>query len=184
MDDDDAEPDSRNLQFKPITLKDKPFLAKLLTNPHIAQNFIKGSEYVDHEIDDILDSMLSFWINNHLGFYVVYSNDQEIGLAGFNYLSDHDEVEVVYCVDEQFWGQGLASTMLQKLLEIGFTEFQLPRLMGIVKKENQASYKVLQRSNFNFVKEFNEKNQDYILLELINPYGKRKTYRQAREVGL
>jgi ribosomal-protein-alanine N-acetyltransferase len=184
MDDDEPEPDSKELIFKPISLEDKDFLSQLLKNPHIAQNFIKGSEYVDSEINDILDAMLNFWVNNQLGFYVVYQHTTPIGLAGFSYLSDYDEVEVVYCVDQKYWGQGLASEILKDLLVIGLKQFNLSKLMGIVKIQNQASYKVLVKNNFKFVKEFEEKNQKFILLELHNQQGQKKKYLKAKEIGL
>lgn len=182
--DDDSEPDSRTLIFTPITLDDKPYLSRLLKNRDIAQNFVKGSEYLDSEIGDILDKMLHFWINNNLGFYMVKQNDQMIGIAGFNYLSDYDEVEVVYCVDKHLWGQGLATLVLKKLMKIGIEEFNLSKLLGVVKEENLGSYKVLEKNGFNFVKKFKEHGQNYILLEVNNILGTHKTFLNPKEVGL
>lgn len=180
----EPEPDSSNLIFSPITLKDRPFLSQLLKNPHIAQNFLKGSEYADEEIGDMLDTMLHFWINNNLGFYVVYEDQTPVALAGFNYLQDFDEVEVVYCVVQSKWGQGLASSVLKKLMDIGLNEFNLQKLLGIVKKENMGSYKVLTKNGFNYVKNFEEKNQEYILLEIFNHQGIHKNFLHPKEVGL
>jgi RimJ/RimL family protein N-acetyltransferase len=178
-----TEPDSSSFKFKPITLNDKPFLAKLLKNPHIAQNFIKGSEYVDSEVEDILDKMLLFWVNNRFGFYVVHLQNNPIGIAGFNYLNEYDEVEIVYCLDESYWGQGLATPMVNQLMEIGFNEFNLNKILGIVKCENSSSLRVLQKLNFNLLKTFNEKSTNYFLLERTNQLGVKKQL-YALEVGL
>lgn len=182
--DPDPEPDSSTLIFSPITLQDRDFLSHLLKNPHIAQNFLKGSEYVDEEIGDILDTMLHFWINNNLGFYVVHQDGKPVALAGFNYLKDFDEVEVVYCVVQSKWGQGLASAVLKKLIDIGLHEFKLNKLLGIVKAENVGSYKVLAKNGFNYVKNYFENNQEYILLEMVNLTGMHKTFLNPKEVGL
>lgn len=181
--DEDPEPETKQFTFNPISQTDLNFLGKLLKNPHIAKNFIKGSEYLDAEIDEILNKMISCWEQNQLGFYVVHYQGNKIGIAGFNYLTEYDDVEIVYCLDETFWGQGLASPMVAELIQIGFTELNLSKILGIVKVNNQPSYKVLQKNQLSLVKQFEEKNEQYFLLEISNAQGFKKSIK-AVDVGL
>lgn len=179
---DDEDPDT-SFKFNKITKEDKTFLAKLLKNPHIAKNFIKGTEYIDEEIDQIMNNMIRCWEANELGFYTVEYNQQQIGIAGFNYLTEFEQVEIVYCLDEVFWGKGLAVPMVNSLINIGFNELKLSKILGIVKKNNIPSYKVLEKNKLIKIKEFNEKNEDYYLLEINNSQGRKKLIKTS-DVGL
>ena len=180
--DDEPDPASK-FNFRPINQNDRQFLSKLLKNPHIAKNFLKGSEYMDFEIDEILNKMLNCWGQNQLGFYVVYQGPEPLGIAGFNYLPEYQDVEIVYCLDESFWGQGLASPLVNELIKIGFEDLKLSKILGIVKVHNTPSYKVLQKNQLQMVKQFSEKSEDYFLMEICNPQGNKQLV-AALDVGL
>lgn len=62
----------------------------------------------------------------------------------------HCDAELGYKVDEIMQNKGYCTEAIQKVLDIGFTEFELERIEAHVSKDNQASVKVLERNGFSF----------------------------------
>ena len=92
------------------------------------------------------------WIIN------VYSNQPGFGLWGTIHretgefigrcgllqwtIDEHPEVEVTYMLAEKYWGQGLGTEAAQALMQYGFEELKLPRLICCIDAENLASIRV------------------------------------------
>ena len=55
------------------------------------------------------------------------------------------EVEVAYTLKRQYWGQGLGSEAAQAILQYGFEQLHLPRLICLIDPDNIASQKVAQK---------------------------------------
>lgn len=68
-------------------------------------------------------------------------------------IDGRDEVEVAYTIAQEFWGQGLGSEAAQAILEYGFTQLNLPRLICRIEVENVASQKVAEKIGMMFEKE-------------------------------
>ncbi|MBM4426942.1 MAG: GNAT family N-acetyltransferase [Chloroflexi bacterium] len=67
-------------------------------------------------------------------------------------LEGQDEVEIAYLLDKAFWKQGLATEAAQGILQYGFEQLNLSRLICMVDPENVASQKVAQRIGMSFEK--------------------------------
>lgn len=57
----------------------------------------------------------------------------------------NNEYEVGYRLKKKFWGQGLATEGARFLVEYGFTELKLPKIIGLTHLENSASQNILQK---------------------------------------
>lgn len=55
------------------------------------------------------------------------------------------EVEVAYTLARRYWGQGLASEAAQAILQYGFEQLHLPRLICLVDPHNIASQRVAEK---------------------------------------
>jgi ribosomal-protein-alanine N-acetyltransferase len=60
-------------------------------------------------------------------------------------IEEQHEVEVAYTIVEDFWGQGLGSEAAQGILEYGFEELNLSRLICLIDPDNIASQKVAEK---------------------------------------
>jgi [ribosomal protein S5]-alanine N-acetyltransferase len=65
------------------------------------------------------------------------------GVGGIDY--DHSENEVFYAIEKSFWGKGYATECGKAMLEYGFVQLGLPKIIGAVDKENLASIRVLEK---------------------------------------
>ncbi len=66
------------------------------------------------------------------------------GLLPWTIESSH-EVEVSYLIDKAFWGQGLATEAARAILEYGFGDLNLSRLICLIDPENIASKRVAEK---------------------------------------
>ena len=55
------------------------------------------------------------------------------------------EVEVAYTIAQDHWGQGLATEAARGILEYGFAQLHLSRLICLIDPENVASQKVAEK---------------------------------------
>jgi len=68
-------------------------------------------------------------------------------------IDDVSEVEVAYALSKEFWGQGLGTEAAQGILNYGFKQLGLKRLICLIDQENLASIKVATNIGMSFEKE-------------------------------
>jgi len=80
-------------------------------------------------------------------------HDKVIGWTGFTWLDfDHSEVEIMYGFARIYWGKGYASETAKAVLDYGFREIGLEKIIGLVKDYNPASVKVIEKLGMKFEK--------------------------------
>lgn len=82
---------------------------------------------------------------------VLKSTGAVIGFAGLKYLDDLCDVDIGYRYLPEYWGKGLATEAGGPLIEYGFKQLQLPRILGLVDLDNIASARVLEKLGLTFV---------------------------------
>lgn len=74
-----------------------------------------------------------------------------IGFAGLKYLADLEEVDVGYRFASAYWGRGLATEANRPTIDHGFAHLGLDHIIGMVKPENVASVRVLEKLGLKYV---------------------------------
>ena len=64
------------------------------------------------------------------------------------------EVEVAYTISKAYWGQGLGSEAAQAILNYGFDQLLLTRLICLIDPDNLASKKVATKIGMSFEKDW------------------------------
>ena len=93
---------------------------------------------------------LDDWERDGFGMWIVEvaATGAVIGHAGLQRLEGGDEVELGYYLGRVAWGQGYATEAGRACLEYGFGTAGLPRIVAVVRTENDASRKVLHKLGF------------------------------------
>ena len=68
-----------------------------------------------------------------------------IDLGGFVRKST---AEISYHIARNFWGYGIATEAVSRITAFGTDELKLKRIQGVVRKENQASIRVLEKNGY------------------------------------
>ena len=105
------------------------------------------------ETETALLSMIKHWERHGYGRLAVISKEDQklIGCAGLrNYQAD---AELVFVVDEQYWGQGLATEIALACLRFGFEKHNFNKIIAFARPQNTASRKVIEKIGMRFVQE-------------------------------
>ncbi|MBK8946677.1 MAG: GNAT family N-acetyltransferase [Ignavibacteriae bacterium] len=72
-----------------------------------------------------------------------------VGYIGYwNLIRENVRAEIGYALNPEYWGKGIMSESLSKILEFGFNELSLHSIFGNVNPQNKRSIKLLERFGF------------------------------------
>lgn len=79
-------------------------------------------------------------------------NDNEIiGSCGLHAIEpEHYKAEIGYELHPDFWGKGVMTEVINRIVEYGFKEMNLNRIEALYNPLNTASQKVLEKNGFKF----------------------------------
>jgi [ribosomal protein S5]-alanine N-acetyltransferase len=88
--------------------------------------------------------------NNDLDLYGIFDDTLHIGNIAINNLTTvHRRAELTYVVgDTRYWGGGVASFAVSKMIEFGKSKYKLNKLYASVAGANSRSKRVLEKNGF------------------------------------
>jgi RimJ/RimL family protein N-acetyltransferase len=73
-----------------------------------------------------------------------------VGFNGLKYLDELQEVDLGYRFRSDYWGRGIATESSEAVLDYGFRELGLKRIIALVLPDNAASIHVLEKLGMSF----------------------------------
>lgn len=77
--------------------------------------------------------------------YAAVTKDTNTLIGACNIALSGDEAEIGWILKRDYWKQGLGTEMGKALLEIGFDELYLHRIVALCDSENYGSYRVMEK---------------------------------------
>jgi ribosomal-protein-alanine N-acetyltransferase len=137
--------ETERLRIKSLKPADVEALAKLWTDPDVTR-YMGGPRDYEKIKQDILQEALSGKQTtlDDLWPTVEKRNNRVIGHCGLlkKEVDGIPEVELIYVLAKESWGQGYAAEAARALRDYAFNELGLKRLIALIDPENQASAKV------------------------------------------
>jgi ribosomal-protein-alanine N-acetyltransferase len=169
--------ETERLVFRRLVPDDLDALFRLYSDSEIRQYFPEGTlSYADTKEE------LEWFLNGHprhpeLGLWATIHREtnQFIGRCGLLpwTIDERDEVEVAYLLDKAFWGQGLGIEAARALLQYGFEQLHLARLICMTDPHNQASIKVALKMGMALEKAAEDEKGPYLLFAKNKPAPER-----------
>ena len=138
------------LRLRRLCLADAPVLARLANNKKIWDNVRDRMPYPfqlqDAEV--FINNVTQH--DNALVRAIVLPDQVFVGTVGLH-LQDYPyegSAELAYWLGEPFWGGGLASLAVHKLIKLGFNQYDLRRIFARVYSFNKPSVRVLEKNGF------------------------------------
>jgi RimJ/RimL family protein N-acetyltransferase len=162
--------ETERLILRHLTRADLDPLYALYRDPEIRRYFPEGTLTYEETRDE-----LEWYLNGHpahpqLGLWATIhkASNQFIGRCGLLpwTIDQRQEVEVAYLLAKEYWGQGLGTEAAQAILNYGFEQLQLSRLICLIDKENQASIKVARNIGMTFEREGVDEKGPYLLYSI------------------
>ena len=149
--------ETNRLILRRLLLADLDGLFALYSDPEIRRYFPEGILSYEETKEE-----LEWFLNGHpehpqLGLWATIHKEtgQFIGRCGLLpwTIDQRPEVEVAYLLAKAYWGQGLGTEAAQAILDYGFEQLGLSRLVCFIDLENLASVKVAKNIGMTFERE-------------------------------
>ena len=152
--------ETKRLILRRLIREDLNDLFSLYSDPAVRKYFPEGTLTYEETKEE-----LEWFLNGHplhpeLGLWatILKENGQFIGRCGLLpwTIEGQDEVEIAYMIAKDHWRQGFGSEAARGILEYGFHELNLSRLICLIDKDNEASIKVATGLGMTFEKEVDD----------------------------
>ena len=132
---------------------DFPYFFQAMSDPE-TMRYIRAPITEEQLVLDRMHSWEEYAAKNPgLGVFVAILKKEEI-FAGYcvarhlNFEQEQTDMEIGYTFLKPFWGQGLASELVQALSTYTFAQTEAPYLVALTDPENMASQQVLRKNGF------------------------------------
>jgi len=114
----------------------------------------KAEEKNKDQVKKIIEYDLNHWKEHNLGTFAIILNDNNklIGHCGINYVKDIEEFELLYALDQRYWGKGYATEACKAVIEWVKQNKKLNQLVALAYQNNERSIHVIKKLNFNYIK--------------------------------
>lgn len=128
---------------------DAEALAKKANNSKIARYLTDGFPY-PYTLDHAKSFIEKFKSHNPTQVFVVEVDGELAGGIGIHPKDDimRLNAELGYWIAEEFWGKGIATIAIQKMVNYAFSNFNINRIYARPFGSNKASSRVLEKCGF------------------------------------
>jgi RimJ/RimL family protein N-acetyltransferase len=146
-----------NFTLRPWALDDITSLVKYANNPKIARYMMDG--FLHPYTPEVGRRFIEFATQDDpIHIFAIDINGQAVGGIGLHPKADIDKknAELAYWLGEDFWGQGIVTDAVKKMLVFGFKTYDINRIYGRVFGTNIGSQKVLEKAGFTLEARFSQ----------------------------
>jgi len=134
------------LILRRLTMDDLDDLVKLYHGPDVRKYYSEGIPSYEETKQELEWMINTCYVQYGFGMWATIdkATGKFIGRCGLTPMDieGHEEIEVGYMLAREYWGQGLATEAAQAILQYGFEQVGLSRLICVVNPGNEASSKV------------------------------------------
>lgn len=160
--------ETERLQLRRFTADDVDHLVELDSDPTVMK-FINGGRPTPREEieNDVLPAFLGYYERYAgYGFWAAVEKSAGRFVGWFHFRPAKDappgEIELGYRLLRSAWGKGYATEGSRALIEKGFAELGVERVVAETMVVNAASRRVMEKSGLRFVRVFHREWPDYI----------------------
>lgn len=160
--------ETERMVLRRFTEADIANLVELDSDPEVMR-FINGGRATPRE--DVETELLPAFLGHYeryagYGFWAAIEKSTGEFLGWFHFRPDEGaapgEVELGYRLRRSAWGKGYATEGSRALIEKGFTELGIERVVASTMVVNVASRRVMEKAGLRFVRAFHQPWPDYI----------------------
>lgn len=143
--------DTPRLRFRDISISDTEELFRIWSDPKVTEFLVLDPFTTSDEAAGMVRLLEELPVDGAGRRWTIIerATGRVMGTLGFhNVKRDHHRAEIGYEIAPAFWGAGLMSEALQRLIEYCFQKEGLNRLEAFVNEGNNRSYRVLERNGF------------------------------------
>jgi [ribosomal protein S5]-alanine N-acetyltransferase len=150
--------------MRPIQVSDLDVLAAIWADPEVTRFLPSQGVPISREnTEKALQSFVTQWQQRGYGIWAIVENTSSfemVGYCGLRYLSELDEVEVLYGLAKEYWGRGIVTQAARTSIFYGFNIANLDRVIAMAIPDNQASRRVIEKAGLHYERQVHMFNLD------------------------
>ncbi len=161
--------ETERLILKPLEARDLPAYREIWGNPNVTR-WLSSSEQLGREVADRAVAAWAKHLKTHgyAPWAVVHKETGALmGHCGLQFLKEWGHPEVLYMLDEPWWGVGYATEAAMTAAAFGLGALRLDRIGGMAFEENAASIRVLEKCGLTRVGSITFRGDELIYFERI-----------------
>jgi ribosomal-protein-alanine N-acetyltransferase len=128
----------------------------IVGDPTVMRYWAPGPDHDVSETSARINDIDEHWRVHGFGDWALVSRPDGvvIGFGGLHHLADMTEVNIGYALEKARWHQGMGTEVCRLLLDHGFRELSLPRIVAVIDPRNTASIKLVEKLGLSLWKRF------------------------------
>ncbi len=145
--------ETTRLRLRMPTMGDLNDIYLLGSNPTVMRYINGGKAESREEAKVNLEKRIQI-SKDVLGYWVTTEKigNRTIGWMALKPLEETQEIEIGYRLLEEVWGKGYATEGGKMLLQYGFEQLNLPRIVAVARVANKASIRVMEKLGMHYEK--------------------------------
>lgn len=151
--------DTQRLYLKEFEIGDAHLLYDLDSDPMVTK-YVGGQLETMQEYEDNIKTYIdNYKKKKNCGFYKAYLKENDLFIGWFCICPEHSDpenykvLELGYRIKQQYWNKGYATEGSKSLINKAFTELDADTVSAMAYFENEASFKVMEKSGMGFSNE-------------------------------
>ena len=159
---------TNRLTLRPLTLADVDEMHRLWIDPGVRKYLWDDFVIPREKAQEVVAASVTLFKEMGLGLWAVAFHEQSalIGFCGYWYFHDPPELEILYGMAPQHWGNGLATEIARATLQLGFQYLGFGEIVASADAPNAASFRVMEKTGMKFCKRENKDERDTIFYSL------------------
>jgi ribosomal-protein-alanine N-acetyltransferase len=150
--------ETQRLLLSPLSTADADALHQLWIEPSV-RKFLWDDQVIPLEtVVEVVQASIQSFAENKFGFWTLClkGNPELIGFCGLRHFEcspdKASEVEILYGLKPEHWGNGLATEAAMATVRYGFEKVSLDRIYAGADSPNKASFRVMKRLGMRFAR--------------------------------
>jgi ribosomal-protein-alanine N-acetyltransferase len=148
--------ETKRFILKPIDPSHLEDLFALRSDPEVMKYIGDGSIQTKEEVEDFIQCGAGYHEKYGLDFFSVFEKEtgEFVGQAGLFHIGfniKQPDVELAYRLHTKYWNQGYATELAKALIEYGFNQLSLPKVIAAVRPENERSRRVMEKAGMSYI---------------------------------
>jgi RimJ/RimL family protein N-acetyltransferase len=142
--------ETRRLRLRPFSPEDAADHLRLYRDPEVTR--MLGGGPFDEETARVrsasaLERFRQSWAEHGFGVWALIdrASGRLIGQCGLLHLPESPDIEILYLLERDHWGRGLAAEAAREVLRHAFEDLKLPRIVAVTRPEHMASRRVMEK---------------------------------------
>ena len=157
---------THRLTLSPIALTDVKVLHNIWIKPQVRQYLWDNEIIPEEQTQGIIKKSIEMFDSSGTGLWKVLYLEQIIGFCGYWFFHEPPELQILYGLDPEYYGQGMATEVTKAMLKYGFEELALEKIVGSTDAPNLASIRVMEKAGMFFEKQVKKNNLDTIYFSI------------------